>query len=424
MNKYLVIFLIAIFVRLLLAALFIDIFAEWPTGSSKEYRIKLAESIIHGKGFSYEGIPNLYQTPVYPFFLAIIFLVLGSSWWSIALFQSILEGFSSVTISKMGINFSKCGWLAGYIYAFYPYAAMQSRSISDTSIFVLIFILTIYFYIKFISNQRLKYLIIASLFLGIGILDRPSIFILGPAFIILLFARKIQWKKCLLFVLISFFIAILIPFIWILRNYGISGRFPVLSVAGQHFMWYGHNEHIYNILKRRESPDQVGGDHRYPMQPNFKVIDFFKVAPEKQIELAERCMNIVKKWISNNKSEVKQYTLLKLKRFMSWEYDIQNQEIPFQRTRILIYRITTAPIIIFGWLGVFLLFFKRKDIAFYLLTVIIGFISIHIFSNFESRHKIPFFAILMTIIPVTIQYLCLIAKKQIRKYKIKNSFIG
>ena len=143
-NKYCVVFIVTDLVRLILAVVFINIFPEWPTGTSTAYRIGLAEGILSGEGFSYNGIPNLYQTPVYPFFLAVIFAMLGNHWWSIALFQSMLEGISSIAISKIGGSLSKHGWLAGLVYAFYPYAAMQSRSIVDTPLLVMLFIMAFY----------------------------------------------------------------------------------------------------------------------------------------------------------------------------------------------------------------------------------------------------------------------------------------
>ena len=157
-NKYLIVFLVAVLIQIILASVFFIISPVWPSGSSKAFRIELAEGIASGRGFSYNSIPNLYQTPVYPFFLSIIAATLGLHWWSVALFQSILGGISCVGISKIGNKFLKYGWLAGFIYAFYPYAAMQSRSIVDTPLYVLLFIWAIYFLLEFTEKHKIKYL--------------------------------------------------------------------------------------------------------------------------------------------------------------------------------------------------------------------------------------------------------------------------
>jgi 4-amino-4-deoxy-L-arabinose transferase-like glycosyltransferase len=415
-NRLILVFVLAVLIRLILATIFYSLPPEWPSGSSKEFRIELAESLAHGKGFSYHGIPNLYQTPVYPSFLAIIFLLFGYHWWSIALFQSLLEGISSILIAKIGDRFSKLGWLAGLIYAIFPYPAMQSRSIVDTALFVAIVMSAVFFFINFLLKPRSLDLFLSAFILGIGILNRPSIFILWPAFVVSMLLERINFRKVMVWSLASLLIAAILPGLWIIRNYKISGYFPVLSVAGQHFMWYGHNAHIYKILEQRESPDLVGIDPRYPMQPNFKVIDFFVLSPAKQVELGKRCSEIVAKWIKNNKQIVLDYTVLKLKMFLSWKYDIESQNAPFQKARTLIYMITTAPILIFGWAGAILLFFRKRRIALFLFIIFAGFIFTHVLTNFESRHKIPYFALLITTIPLTIEFIILGAKKAVNSF--------
>ena len=417
-NKYLIVFLVAVLIQIILASVFFSISPKWPSGSSKEFRIELAESIASGSGFSFNSIPNLYQTPVYPFFLAVISATLGIHWWSIALFQSILGGISCVGISKIGNKFFKYGWLAGLIYAFYPYAAMQSRSIVDTPLYVLLFIWTIYFLLEFTETHKIKYLIWGSVLLGIGVLNRPSMIVIGPAFVFFIIAKKYSWEKILRYAFISGLIAGLIPFLWVVRNYHLTKSFPILTVGANHFMWYGHNEHIYEVLKNKESPDLIGIDPRYPMNPNFKVRDFFKINSVEQVQLSEKCGSIAKNWISQNKSEVVKYTFLKLKRFLSWEYGIKKQKVRFQSLRILMYRFTNAPITIFGWIGVLILFLKKRDISVFFIVIIIGFISIHIMTLSGSRHKIPLDALFITVIPLAIHYLYnkfLILKTQIVK---------
>lgn len=405
MNKYFVVFTVAIIVRLVLAVLFINIFPEWPTGSSIGFRIGLAEGILSGEGFSYNGIPNLYQTPAYPFFLAVIFAILGNHWWSIALFQSILGGISSAAISKIGSRFSEKGWLAGLVYAFYPYAAMQSRSIVDTSLFVMLFVIAIYYYLKFMDKHQIYDLILASILASLGILNRPSIAVIPLAFVCHMILRRYSWKSILYYTLVSFLIAVSVPFLWVIRNYHLTKHFPVLAVGGQHFMWHAHNEHIYNVLERKESPDLIGSDPRYPMIPCIKVSDFFKIDPTEQVELSKLCSQSVRSWLSNHKYEVLKYSLLKLKLFLMWEYVPGAIGHSHQSLRLLIYKITNAPVTILGWLGVMILLLKRNKFGYFIACVAIGFVMIHVISIVTSRHKIPLDALFITLMPLAVYYL-------------------
>jgi len=405
MNRYSVVFIVAVLVRLILSVVFINIFSEWPTGSSITFRIGLAEGILSGEGFSYNGIPNLYQTPLYPFLLAVIFGTLGNHWWSIALFQSIFEGISGVFIAKIGGSFSKHGWLAGMVYALYPYAAMQSLSILDTSLLVLIFIMTVYYYLQFVEKRKLHNLILASFFLGIGILDRPSIIAVAPAFFLFLIVRGYNWKLIMQYTCISALISGLILSSWVLRNYLVTKQFPIYAVGGQHYMWYSHNEHIYNILRRSENPDILSYDPRYPMSPRIKVSEFFEISPTKQVELANSCSSIAKKWVRDNKAEVLKYSLYKLGLFLSWEYMPKRPSIQYHNLRLLVHRLTNAPIVILGWIGLILLFFRRWETAVYILVITAVFIFVHVTSVFDSRHKIPLDALFITLMPLSVYYL-------------------
>ena len=404
-NKYFVIFVATVVVRLILAVLFINIFPEWPTGSSMLHRIALAEAFLSGEGFSYNGIPNLYQTPVYPFFLAIVFFILGNHWWSIALFQSILEGISSVTIAKIGSRFSPIGWLAGFIYAFYPYAAMHSRSIVDTSLFVLLFVAAVYYYIKFMDSHRIVDLIAASLLTSLGILNRPSIAVIPIAFVCHMVLRRYSWRRAAYYTLISFVVTSSIPSLWILRNYRLTHQFPILAVGGQHFMWHAHNEHIGKVLQRNESPDLIGGDPRYPMAQRIKVSDFFKITPVEQVELAKSCSQSVRSWLSNNRVELLKYSLLKLKRFLMWEYCPGEIGHSHHSLRLLMYKISNGPITILGWLGVIILLLKRNKFGCFIALASIGFVMIHVISIVTSRHKVPLDALFCALLPFSIYYL-------------------
>ena len=404
-NKYLVIFIVTVLVRLILAFLFIYITPKWPVGSSKTYRIGLAEGILSGEGFSYNGVPNLYQTPVYPFFLAVIFATLGNHWWSVALFQSILEGISGIFIAKIGNRFSPRGWLAGLVYAFYPYAALNARSIVDTSLCVMLFLMAIYYYIKFTNGHQILYLILASIITSVGTLNRPSIAVIPIAFVCHMILRRYTWRKTLYYTLISFVVTSSIPFLWMLRNYKLTHQFPILAVGGQHWMWFAHNEHIGKVLRRNESPDLIGGNPRYPMTPNIKVSDFFKIGMTEQIELSKLCSESVESWLPNHKYEVLKYSLLKLKRFLMWEYVPKAIDQPHQSLRLLIYKITNAPLTILGWLGVIILLMKRNNYAYFIAFVAIGFVMVHVISIVTSRHKVPLDALFCALIPFAIQYL-------------------
>jgi hypothetical protein len=404
-NNYFIIFLTAVLIRIIASLWFYSIFQEWAVGSSKTYRIGLAESILSGKGFSYNGIPNLYQSPVYPLFLAIVFFILGKHMFSVVLCQSILDGVSSIFVSKIGSKFSENGSFAGVIYAIYPYAITQSLAIVDTTLFVLLCILSIYYFLNFFDNQRISNIILASFLTGVGILNRPSLIVVIPSFLVCMVILKYDWRLILRYFIISIFLSSLVPFLWAIRNYSLTNQFPILSVGGSHFMWYGHNEHISEVLKKNESPDIIGYDPRYSMNPNITVNDFFGSNPTRQAEFGNYCLKRALSFIKNNKYEVLKYSFSKLKLFLSWEYFPANVNQPYQKLRLLVYKLMNAPITILGWFGLMILLLKKNKSSYFLTIFIVGFILIHMISLPGSRHKIPLDALFISLIPLSISYI-------------------
>ncbi len=405
-NKNFIIFIIAFLIRVIAAIVFIILNPEWPTGSSSIYRLGLAESIAQGNGFSFNSIPNIYQTPIYPFFISVLINFFGNTWWIIAVGQSILEGITSVWISKIGANVAKSGWYSGFIYALFPFSILQSRSIVDTTLFTFLFIGSAYYLICFYKHSDLKYLIIGSILVSIGFLNRPSILPILVSFLLIYFInREITVKNKMKILMISTILFISFPGIWSYRNYKLINEFPVISVAGDHFLWFSHNNHTQKIMLRKESPDLIGVDERYQMNPNIKVSSFFKISPIEQFELGELCKQQYLTWISLNKIQFIKNIINKLISFVSWNYTLQSVDNKFQKLRIMVYKIWSIPITILGWIGISLLLYRRSTFGKYIFLIVSGFILIHSISQFGSRHKVPMDALFISLIPFTLEWI-------------------
>ena len=406
-QKTLLLFLVAFCIRIIIIVSSYFIIG-WPIGSSTENRIDLALNILNGNGFALNGFPVLYQTPVHPMFYAVVFLFAGYNWLSIGLSQALIDSFTCVIIAKLGNTFnSDKGIIAGYIYAFYPFANTQTAAIVDTSLLTFLFILSVYLLLNFRKTNRYIFLVLGGLFLGLGILDRPSIGFVVPAFIVLLFISRQYLKSFLIHSSLFIFLVSIIPLSWCVRNYILSGEFPVLSVAGNHYLWYSHNKHVLTIWERKESPDLVGKDPRYQMDPNFQVRDFYGIPAKQQVKLGKQASNIALNYIKNNPGDFIRYTLLKLERFLSWEYVVQNKlgREKYLWLRIWVQRFTSAPVVILGWLGLLLLFSRDKKIGIFVSIIVVGFIITFVLTQFVSRHKFPLDALFISLSPVSILFL-------------------
>ena len=404
-QRLLIVFVVTLLVRIVLEIVLSEVIPEWTSGSSKRYRLGLAESILGGEGFSMNGVPSLYQTPAYPFFLASVFFLFGTHWWTVVISQGLLEALSSVGIALIGERFSAKGWTAGLVYALYPYTAMQSRSIIDTSLFIFLFIWSIVCLIRFIDRRRLKDLVFGGIFLGAGFLARPVILPVAFGLVIGLCFTKMKMRQIILYTTLAGLISVSFPLSWTARNFLLTEQFPVFSVAGAHSMWYGHNRHVLVVYQRGDSLDAIGRDPRYPMTPNVKVAEFFELEPRDQVKLAEVCKAEVSAWIRENPAEVLHYSLLKLRTIFSWEYFPRSIDAPYQNLRKWLYRITNGPIIVLGWLGLVLLIVRKNPFAAFMWCVALGFVLLHVAVMVFSRHMLPLDALLMTTVPLSYEFL-------------------
>jgi 4-amino-4-deoxy-L-arabinose transferase-like glycosyltransferase len=366
---------------------------EWPVGSSVAYRTGLASSLARGDGFSYAGYPNLYQTPVYPAFLAVVFYLVGNHWWTIAVSQSLVDSLTAILVGKIGSRLTPHGWLAGIFYAVFPYAAMQCRAIVDTPIVVLLFVAASWAFLAFLQSHRKPHLFVGIIAVGVGILARPTCIVIVGAFCVAVLFSRIRVRRAILISATTLGLAAVIPLAWTYRNYELTGDFPVLAVGGQHALWYSHNEHVGGIYERGESPDRVGRDPRYPMYPNYAVSSFFGVEPKEQLALANECSNKARIWVSDHPREVLVYTILKLGCFLNPDYVIRQQENSLQSLRIWVHRATSTPITLLGWFGIMIAIRRDRAVGSFLLLVAGAFVAMHVIAIFGSRHKIPLEAV-------------------------------
>tara|TARA_Y100001980_G_C14538692_1_gene315950 strand:+ start:517 stop:1665 length:1149 start_codon:yes stop_codon:yes gene_type:complete len=371
-----------------------------------KYRIGLAESLMSGQGFSYNGYLNIYQTPVYPFFLSLIFTLFGKNWLAVLITQSILDCFSCVWISKISLRFSYYGIISGMIFTFYPYSAAQCLAIIPTSLFTFLLIGSIYYFFKFDDSKNIKHLFLSSFFLSIGILNRPSIIFIPVVFILFIcFNKTYNVRKIFNISLIILVSSYFLSSAWLIRNYYLSKKFPVFAVAAEHTMWYSHNTHTKTIYERGESPDIINTDTRYLMSPNIKVSDFFKTNISGQLKLAEHCRLSANDWLSNNFEIALEYSLIKFKVIFGWEYFPSVADSPFHELRKIIYRLSKFPIVLLGWLGIIIIVLKKNIEGLTLVLIMLAISFLYLISLPSSRHMVPLDSFLMIFSPLTIQFI-------------------
>ena len=211
--------------------------------------LQLAKNLINYKVFSQSAQPpfiaDSFRTPLYPFFLS-VFLIFTGRLWAIGAFQCLLAAVGALFVFKIGdfLRSKIVGFAAAFLFGFDFYHLVSMGTIHTESLFVPLIIVSVYYFLLFLKNQKNKELIISVLFLGLAALTRPIALYLGIIFIfICIFIHFFIWKKKLaLFslkpVIIFLFLLILIILPWLIRKQIIFDKFNLSSVKDYNFYFW------------------------------------------------------------------------------------------------------------------------------------------------------------------------------------------
>ena len=127
-------------------------------------------------------------------------------------------------------------------FSFNPTLTLFSGYISDDTPVLFWSILVIYFCIKWYKEDKLKYLCLAAIVLGVGTLTKLSILMITPAISCLFLSKLLSSddkKKCIFQISIFIIITVPLSLSWIIRNHILFDmqffNIPDTSPAGQNF---------------------------------------------------------------------------------------------------------------------------------------------------------------------------------------------
>lgn len=185
---------------------------------------EIAQNLAEGRGFVWQDGSIANETPGYPYFLAIIYFIIGHNYTAVKIIQLLALGLIGVSVyficKRLNLKFI-FSVLAALVTALWPYFLLYNNLILPEILLTLLLAVTMYLLLLFQKSP--SYLKSASLgiILGLAALTRPM-FLLLPFFLaagIVIFIQKFRQPKCFfkLLVLIIAFIITLTP--WTIRNY-------------------------------------------------------------------------------------------------------------------------------------------------------------------------------------------------------------
>ncbi len=186
-------------------------------------------SKILSENFSYNKDFGFGRLPIYPLFISVV-LKISEKLYFLIFVQHLLGILGILVIFRIGKLFSlEIGLLSALFASINLNLINSSNFVLTESIFVLIFLLFIFFYMKFLKNAQSNYLVVSSVFLGLCSLIRPVVIYLPVIIIIFTLFLKINFlsKIRLSLLFLIFYLITVSP--WLSRNYYYHGFFSFSS---------------------------------------------------------------------------------------------------------------------------------------------------------------------------------------------------
>ena len=238
------------------AAIIVSMGSDSPTGGDGPYYIGIAKSLAANHGYYLEksfwpNQPEAARSPLWPVILTLPALVFsGANENAILRYTgAFVHGLSAALLALLTFHLTgtvAASALAGTIFALYPPASgLVMGGYSELAYLMVMF----GGIILLLEGGRKAYA--GAVLCGAGVLGRSN-YILTPLMLILLlivFRPKvlIKWRTVRLIAVGSVLFGLL-PAIWIVRNYLVSGYFPILSAMEGETLYGGNNERVASDL--------------------------------------------------------------------------------------------------------------------------------------------------------------------------------
>jgi hypothetical protein len=244
---------------------------QGPVAGDGAQYISLAQSVASNRGYHLEigdwpDQPNLGRTPLWPLLLSLPLRVLPNADPNFVTrcTGAVLHGISAALLVMLTFQLTgsvRAASFAGAILALYvPESGLVLSGYSEVA-YVAAMLAGL---VLFFEGGRLIY---AGVFLGgVAVLARPN-YIALPIVLLLLLAL-FRWRtpfkgRGFAFAVATSALFCLLPALWVVRNYAVSGHFPILSATEGETLYGGNNSVVEtksNLWGYWVGPDYIPGE--------------------------------------------------------------------------------------------------------------------------------------------------------------------
>jgi 4-amino-4-deoxy-L-arabinose transferase-like glycosyltransferase len=217
--------------------------ATYPvSGSDSTEYATLARSIVVNHAYTLSQTApyelNTFRAPGYPAFVAVLYKLTGS-FNAVVLAQMVLVFLSAVLIQKIAESLlgDTWSWLPAFLYVLDPTTIFNSLFVLSDSLYVFTLLLSIYFLVT--CPARMRYWVLGSIMLALGIYIRPigmylPIVLIGLSWLV----RTLSFKQWLTKAVIMIGIIGVMVTPWFIRNHSITNVWGFSSVSAYNLLYY------------------------------------------------------------------------------------------------------------------------------------------------------------------------------------------
>lgn len=229
----------SLFLRLIYVMLF-D--AEITPYADPWYFIRTAEGILDGLGYRV-GHLLAYQPPLYTYFIAAVFGVIGKSVSAVCFIQAFLSMimcYAVFLISKKTIS-ARAGLIAAGLCAVYPALIHTSGQLWSETLFMFFLYIAIFCFFVSEKQSSIAWRIATGVFLGLAALTREAGIFVLIAFLIYLILnyRSLTISLKRFWIIALFMVLVISP--WTIRNHLVFKKFVPIATNGGINFYMGNN---------------------------------------------------------------------------------------------------------------------------------------------------------------------------------------
>lgn len=284
MKKILIIFGVALFIRLLLVAVWVGTGNQSRQPADSKANIQIAYNLQEGRGFELFGEPTSRRGLGYPLFLA-PFLKAGTFPLGVQIAHAVLGSLTCVFLFLIGrhLESEKIGILASGILASDYLLAKQTVYILPEVTTIFLLFSSLYCLYRARQKSAVGWSLLSGILGGLTVLTKESFIFYFPlllVFLVLPFRRK-TFFAALIFLL--GFMGALLP--WVARNRMVYGEGVFLTIGSGRTLYLGNNPDMTGRIHGGEWSSKKDTDypHRDPKLPPILPLEADQYLREKAV---------------------------------------------------------------------------------------------------------------------------------------------